>query len=51
MFKGMLGSVVGERWEAHGRQHESGRGAQLESAWSGTGHVSGLAMLLAREQP
>lgn len=27
----MLGSVVGEQWEAHGHQHENSEGAQLIS--------------------
>lgn len=31
MFPGMLGSVVGEQWEAHGHQHENSGGAQLIS--------------------
>lgn len=48
MFPGMLGSVVGEQWEAHGHQHENIGGAQLISGWSGTDHISRLIMLLTR---
>lgn len=29
MFPGMLGSVVGEQWEAHGHQQENSGRAQL----------------------
>lgn len=51
MFPGMLGSVVGEQWEARGHQHANSGRARFISGWRRTSRVSGPVMLLTREQP